>query len=84
MNGLSAVLSLASGGAAGWGLFRLLFAGWDDFGECIRFWLTPDWLSAVRGEWTEDQWSEMRLFIWAAGTGGCGFGGWAAGSWLMA
>jgi hypothetical protein len=37
----------------------------------------------VRGEWTEDQWSELRLFLWVAGTGGCGFGGWALGNFLL-
>ncbi len=84
MSVLTILLPLLSAGAAGWGLFRLLFEDWTDFGECVRFWLTPDLLSALRGEWAEDQWSEFRLFLWAAGTGGCGFGGLALARHLVA
>lgn len=47
------------------GIGWLLFDDWYDFGDAIRFWLTPDLISLIRGEWGEDWWAEMKLGIWA-------------------
>ncbi len=40
---------------------RVLFGSWADFGEALRFWITPDILSALRGEWGEDRIAEFKL-----------------------
>ena len=47
-------------------LFRKLFDGFDDFKECVGFWFTPDLISFFRGEWTEDQQAEFKLFVFLA------------------
>lgn len=54
----------------------MVFREWEEFWECIRFWLTPDWLSAFRGEFGEDMWSEMRLFFWVVLCGLAIYGEW--------
>lgn len=54
----------------GWVLFR----EWDEFADCVRFWLTPDILSAFRGEFINDMWAEMRLGLWVALCGGAIYG----------
>ena len=55
--------------------FRLMFKTNDDFFEAIRHWFTPDIISAFRGEWTEDNWNELKLAFWI-GTGALGaYGG---------
>lgn len=77
------LLAIASGAATAWGLFRLLFEGWDDFMECVRFWLTPDVVSWFRGEGAEDWWSELRLGLWLGGSFGAGWGGHLLGHWLF-
>lgn len=43
-------------------IWRKLFGDFEDFLECVRFWLTPDWISALQGEWSEDFWAELKLF----------------------
>lgn len=53
-------------------LFRVFFSDWDDFLECVRFYFTPDLISAFRGEWLEDQVGQFKLGIYAViciGTG---------------
>lgn len=45
-------------------LFKVFFDDLGDFLECVRFWITPDIISAFRGEWDEDQWSELKLFLY--------------------
>jgi len=46
------------------GVGWLFFRTWDDFWEAVRFWLTPDILSAFRGEYWEDSWAEIKLGLW--------------------
>ena len=41
----------------------LFFGSWGDFWECVRFWITPDIISLFRGEYFEDQWAQLKLFI---------------------
>ncbi len=50
--------------------FRVFFKGRDDFFDAIRLWMTPDIVSAFRGEWGEDMWSSTKLMIWI-GAGAC-------------
>lgn len=40
----------------------IVFDGWEGFLECVRFWLTPDIFSALRGEYVDDIWGELKLF----------------------
>jgi hypothetical protein len=47
-----------------WGLWKLIFGTWDDFCECLRFWATPDLVSACRGEYGRDWWGELKLGMW--------------------
>ena len=47
-------------------LFRPFFGDLSGFGECIRYWLRPDIFSFFRGEWDEDRWAELKLFVWVA------------------
>jgi hypothetical protein len=46
--------------------FKVFFHDWDDFGECVRYVMTPNWLSAFRGEWNEDQWAELKFLAYIA------------------
>ena len=64
-------------------LFKPLFGDADGFGECVRFWLTPDLLSLFKGEYSEDWWAEMKLGIWLFLAGGCGFAAWYGVMQLM-
>ena len=57
-----------------WLLGWVVFKDWGDFWECVKFWLTPDIISAFRGEWIEDQWAQMKLFLWVALCAGAFFG----------
>jgi hypothetical protein len=45
------------------GLGRLMFDDWSGFFESIRFSLTPDFISMFRGEWEQDLWESLKLFI---------------------
>lgn len=57
-----------------WGLGWVMFNSWDEFGEAIRFWITPDLFSAFRGEFVNDWWAELKLGVWASGCMGCVYG----------
>ncbi|MGZ0706774.1 hypothetical protein ACWPKO_00365 [Coraliomargarita sp. W4R53] len=54
--------------------FRLFFACRDDFFDAIRHCFTPDFISLLKGEWTEDQWNELKLFVWLALSGLAAYG----------
>ncbi len=45
-------------------LYMLLFEDWDDFLECVQFWLMPDIISMFRGKYWEDVWAELKLLVW--------------------
>lgn len=55
-------------------LFKPIFDDIDGFGDCVRFWLTPDIWSWMQGEGYDDWWAEMKLFAWLLLGGGAGFG----------
>ena len=52
----------------------ILFRDWAGFIECAKFWLTPDIFSAFQGQYWEDQWGEMKLWVWVIACAGCVFG----------
>ena len=37
------------------------FKDWDDFGSALVFWIKPDLLSALHGEFWDDWWAETKL-----------------------
>ena len=51
-----------------WLLWKVFFRDSNDFRECVRFWLTPDILSWIRGEWADDWWGELKLGFWIIGS----------------
>lgn len=57
-------LAICAGLATAFLLFKPFFNDCEKFGECIRYWLTPDIVSMIRGEWAEDQWASMKLFLY--------------------
>jgi hypothetical protein len=46
--------------------WRLIFSDWDDFGESIRYTITPDIFSWLSGEIFEDWWASFKLSLWLA------------------
>lgn len=65
-------------------LGRAVFGGWGEFWECVRFWLTPDLFSLVRGEWGEDWVAEFKLLAWAVVCAGIVWGEhWALTAWVF-
>lgn len=58
------------------GIGWVIFSTWEEFFECVKFWLTPDIISMFRGEWVEDTWAELKLFAWLALCAACVFGEW--------
>jgi hypothetical protein len=41
-----------------------LFSSTADFLEALKYLLTPDIISAIRGEWVDDQWSTIKVGFW--------------------
>ena len=64
MSTLSWIILIVANIPLCWLLGWVVFKDWGDFWECVKFWLTPDIISAFRGEWIEDQWAQMKLFVW--------------------
>lgn len=46
------------------GIGRLFFDSWDDFLDSLRLLYQPQWLSALRGEWHEDNWVSLKLLLY--------------------
>ncbi|HEX4350730.1 MAG TPA: hypothetical protein VH251_10090 [Verrucomicrobiae bacterium] len=46
--------------------FKPIFGDWEGFWECVKFWFTPDIICLFRGQWQEQDWSELKLFLWFA------------------
>ncbi len=66
--------TIAAALLAAYFLFSFFFKDWDDFWECVRFYFTPDFISLLRGEWTEDWWASMKLGLYFALVAGASFG----------
>ncbi|WP_431733124.1 hypothetical protein [Kingella kingae] len=47
-------------------LFYLFFGDWEDFVACVKFWFTLNIISALRGQYYDDIWAEIKLFLWLA------------------
>jgi hypothetical protein len=56
---------------------KIVFGTWEDFWEAVRFWFTPDLFSAFMGEFWEDVWAELKLFVFLAVCAGCVYGEYA-------
>jgi hypothetical protein len=57
-------ISIAAGVIVAALLFRLLFKGFSDFINCLRFYFQPDIISLFRGELVQDFWASLRLGLW--------------------
>ena len=42
------------------------FKDWHEFIACIEFWVTPDIVSGLQGEYWNDRWSTLKLGLWLA------------------
>jgi len=58
--------SIVIGLVVAWLLFRVFFNNFADFTECVGYWFTPDIISMFRGEWAEDRWASLKLFLYVA------------------
>lgn len=65
MNGLLAILA---GGLTLFFLYKILFRDWEEVVQAVKYWFTPDIVSAFRFEYWEDAWAEIKLLIWIAGS----------------
>ncbi len=43
----------------------IIFKDWDDFFDGLRFIVTPDIVSAFRGDYWDDRWASIKLSLWA-------------------
>lgn len=50
-----------------WLLYRILFEDLDELAGAIKFWITPEIFSALRGENVDDIWAELKLGALAFG-----------------
>lgn len=50
-----------------WILYWALFSDVDELVDAIKFWITPDLISAIRGEYASDIWAELKLFLLVGG-----------------
>ena len=66
-----------------WVLYKLLFTDFEEFVEAIRFYVTPDIISWVRGEYHEDIWAELKLGVLLVVSGLCLAGEYVAAGNLM-
>ena len=54
-------------------LFKPLFGDWEEFVECLKFWIMPDIFSLFAGEFLDDLWGELKLVFWLV----CGLLSWS-------
>lgn len=71
---METVLPIIAGLLAAALLFKPFFGTLAEFGECLRYCLTPDVVSLFRGEWGEDTWAELKVGLWVVLSVGCGVG----------
>ncbi len=55
-------------------LLKPFFGSLEEFGECLRYSMTPDIFSWFRGEGMDDLWAELKLSAWAICGIAVGFG----------
>ncbi len=57
-------VGLAAGGFVLWLLLMRLFcSNWGEVGECVIYLFKPQWLSALVGDFHEDNWKSLKLII---------------------
>lgn len=44
--------------------WKPIFGDLDDFLTCVKFWLMPDIISILRGEYFQDVFASMKLLLW--------------------
>ena len=57
-----------------WMMYRILFDSWEEFKESVHYWLKPDLVSLIEGDYENDWWAEMKLFVWLLPSVGMGYG----------
>lgn len=53
---------------------KIFFGCWSDFWDAIVFWITPDMLSMLTGEYWDDLWAELKLGLFVVTCGACLWG----------
>jgi len=43
---------------------KLFFGSMSDFLHCLRLALTPNVISFLRGDWKEDEWATMKVYLY--------------------
>lgn len=61
---IKVILAIAASAGVAKLLWKPFFGDMETFQDCIRFWLTPDFFSMMRGEYGQDWFAEMRLGLW--------------------
>ena len=67
------LVALFVGLGSAWFLGKVLFNSLDDFWECLNFWVQPELVSLLFGEFWRDKISELRLWVWSSGSLGAGY-----------
>jgi len=70
------IVGILAGLAVAGLLFKPLFRDIDGLMQCLRFWVTPDVVSAYRGELSEDWSASFKLGLWLACIFGASFSVW--------
>ena len=52
----------------------IFFHDWDGFWEVIKFWSTPDFLSALRGEYWDNKWAQAKPWLFLVVCGALVYG----------
>lgn len=66
MNDLGMTLGIISGIVVMVLTFKMFFGCKNEFFRCVKFWLKPDFISMLNGEYFEDSWAEFKLGGWVA------------------
>ena len=45
---------------------KRFYDSWADFTDALRYLFQPGWLSAMRGEFSEDFWETLKLYCYVA------------------
>lgn len=59
---LALVLGLVDIALIVW-IWQTLFPTWGDVFHAVGYWMKPDWLSMIEGDWLEDSWETGKLFL---------------------
>ena len=54
--------------------FKAFFSSMEDFMVCLKYYLTPDFWSFIRGEYHQDSFAEMKIFFWLGLSALIGYG----------